>query len=422
MKDETFCPLPWLHLSMESSSLEYKTCCVSHHLIGAGKPLTLLTSTPEEAIQHPTMNKIRQNMLEGRKSQECSVCYKEESENVTSMREFYANMYKSSEEKLKKSTDEKGNFIQKPKIENLELRLGNLCNLKCVMCSPYNSSSFDDYTEIFNKSYVPINPDQDLLTEDVLASLKGPLNDLRYLTFRGGEPLINPSHLKVLNFLVENKLAQNIDLHYTTNGTTLPPKLKDLWKHFNTVTVWVSVEATGDVNEFIRFPSHWKTLENNLFQLDEWAGQIPKLGWGIVTTVQVYNLPVLNELFQFLKKFSYGYKVPFINYLNDPEIFDLKMLPLHVLQDTHKTLSEELKSVNLNSQLLGKERKMLIFKDTVQRNQANYIRFENFLTYLSGLKGGHQHERNKLIDLTYRIAKTRNIEVPEKIRKFLETI
>ena len=66
--------------------------------------------------------------------------------------------------------------------------------------------------------------------------LKEDLKYVEYFEFTGGEPFMIKDHFKILMHCVEKGYAKNIDIHYNTNGTQLPPQeIFDLWSCFKHV-------------------------------------------------------------------------------------------------------------------------------------------------------------------------------------------
>ena len=60
----------------------------------------------------------------------------------------------------------------------------------------------------------------------------------------------------------------------------------------------VSIDAVGDIANYIRFPSNWKTINQNL----ELIGQ-NNVGVAINTTIQWLNMTRLNEMFEFIEEY-----------------------------------------------------------------------------------------------------------------------
>lgn len=405
-KSRTFCVLPWTHLSMESANLEYKMCCVTDDIIPGG--FSASKCAPEDALGSVAMDEVRKAMMTGKEVEACRVCYEEEKASTRSMRTFYLESGPDRESELVGLVDEEGRFHRPPGIEHLEVRLGNLCNLKCVMCSPLNSSAYDDYEEIFGRAVKDRTPVQEI-NKTQLERIFPTLRNVRQLTFRGGEPLINRRHEELLEYLVATGRSSEVQLTYTTNGTHLPKRLKKDWQKFKRVHLWVSVDGVGESNEFIRYPSRWDQIEKNLGEIDQWAAEIPQLCWGITTTAQAYNLHQLAELCRLTARFRYCSPLPFLNRLHFPEALKVESL-------TREKIQEALPEIRLAMNESGKfrgadpvERGLMKLKGMEEHRRKNTSALNSFLAYLETLPGAEKETSRALQELTERIIRTRKL-------------
>ena len=102
-----------------------------------------------------------------------------------------------------------------------------------------------------------------------------------------------PEHYNILQFMVDEGYAKDCCLRYNSNGTELNEKLFVLWSKFKEVTFNFSIDAYGDKNDYIRYPSEWNTIAKNLKTLD---GSGNNIVINIAAAVQLLNLPYINEL------------------------------------------------------------------------------------------------------------------------------
>ena len=152
-----------------------------------------------------------------------------------------------------------------------EIKFGNLCNLKCAMCSPYNSSliakEYDDMLsngidhELIKRKTPNVNAWYE--DDDILSSVAKQMNDMTLIKFSGGEPTVN-SYLADFLKQIDNK---HVNIQITTNGNNWPQKLHDEVAKFNAVKITVSLDGYGKVNEYIRYPSNWKKITSNLLKM-----------------------------------------------------------------------------------------------------------------------------------------------------------
>ena len=77
-------------------------------------------------------------------------------------------------------------------------------------------------------------------------------------------------HYEVLEKIIEMGYAKNIEVRYNSNGIEWQPQLFDLWKEFKNVIFHFSIDDYGERNHFIRYPSPWKRVVNQLHKIDDY--------------------------------------------------------------------------------------------------------------------------------------------------------
>ena len=106
--------------------------------------------------------------------------------------------------------------------------------------------------------------------------------------------MLIPEHYKILEFLVEEGFAKDVNLRYNSNGLELPDKLFELWQHFKEVRFNFSIDAYGQRNNYIRYPSQWEDVAKNLKRLDENTRDNTVIN--IACAVQLLNAGYIDEL------------------------------------------------------------------------------------------------------------------------------
>jgi sulfatase maturation enzyme AslB (radical SAM superfamily) len=121
------------------------------------------------------------------------------------------------------------------------------------------------------------------------------LKKLKYrgVAFSGGEPLLIKEHKTFLEEIIRQGYADKILVRYNTNGLLVNDEIIELWKKFKKVKVGFSIDAVGDRNWYIRYPSDWATIERNLHKLDNTPDNIQV---SIATAIQILNIKHLPEL------------------------------------------------------------------------------------------------------------------------------
>ena len=291
--EDNYCPLPFNHTNIHPNG-GVSICCVSK-MDGPNsgfirdsnkRMMNLKNDKLSDIYNSASYTEIRNDMLNGKYPEACEGCYKIEQHGGKSRRQAELKRW--------------GKFTE-PKLEFIDLRLSNLCNLKCMMCYPDSSSLLAaDYTKWSNK--LPFmsknNSEYELFqwfNEDIVEQLEQHKHTLKYLYINGGEPFIMPIQWKLLEKLIDWGVAENIHISYNTNCTTYDDSFSDYWKHFKVVTVGCSVDGVGDQNKFIRYPAKWNTTSENIIKL---ANNPHIDGLNITTSIQWLNAPFLSKFYE----------------------------------------------------------------------------------------------------------------------------
>jgi hypothetical protein len=182
---------------------------------------------------------------------------------------------------------------------------GNFCNLKCLMCHPYKSSSFaseslklGENIEIFTITKPLIKPTANKKVNDEIQGYV--LERLNEIKLTGGEPFMIPYTYELLEKAVQLKSSYNQYLRITTNGTNIPKiKGKDIFDyipHFKWVTFNISIEAWGSRNNYIRYPSNFDEILQNANLL---ANSFPNVSVTFVSTINSLNIGYVDEYFTY---------------------------------------------------------------------------------------------------------------------------
>ena len=313
---KTFCILPWIHFATRPNG-DMRLCCSANasgagenHTVGLvknekGQPANFGRETPMSAWNNEYMKDVRLTMLEGKIPASCSKCIAEESRGVASKRIWETGSWMEDGidvEELIKQTEEDGTVPDK--LVYLDLRLGHTCNLKCVMCSPHDSSQWvGDHKKIY-----PLFQAKELKEQmswdrkdfnnfwhenpDFWKEMYAQIPNLKQVYFAGGEPLMIREHRWFLEEIIRQGYADKILIRYNTNGLLVDDEIIELWKKFKKVKVGFSIDAVGDRNYYIRYPSDWATIERNLHKLDNTPNNIQV---SIATAIQILNIKHLAD-------------------------------------------------------------------------------------------------------------------------------
>ena len=313
---KTFCILPWIHFATRPNG-DMRLCCSANasgaggdHTVGLvknelGVPANFGKETPMSAWNNDYMKSVRKIMLEGNIPNSCNKCFKEESNGVASKRVWETGSWieeGTDIQELISSTEEDGTIPNR--LVYLDLRLGHTCNLKCVMCSPHDSSQWVPE----HKKIYPLFKNEEIKKQmswdrkefnnfwhenpDFWKEMYAQIPNLKQVYFAGGEPLMIREHKLFLEEIIRQGYADKILIRYNTNGLLLDESIIDLWTKFKKVKVGFSIDAADMRNYYIRYPSDWKVIERNLHRLDNTPGNIQV---SIATAIQILNIKHLPD-------------------------------------------------------------------------------------------------------------------------------
>ena len=291
---ETACSLLWTHAALDMDGAVMPCCRFQVEMVidpvtgDAPRQDSRMYKNPDYKKENiPYMNEggldkafngdeytqMREAMLRGEKLKGCAKCWEiENSGGVDSPRQFWNRRY----------FDQIG---KPPKIKYLELGFSTHCNLACRMCSPEYSSKWHNI--VFPEHKVEVG------FTDFIKNLDADLSEVENIKFVGGEPMMDKNHDR----FIENLEAWGINLSklnlfYHTNGTIMPgDNVIRVWEKLANVTIVISIDGYGEVNEYHRPGHKFSDLEKNLLRYKELPVKIET--HTVVTQLNVFYLQSL---------------------------------------------------------------------------------------------------------------------------------
>jgi len=259
-KKETFCLAPWYSIYLNSKG-DISPCCKFKN-----PKKTYSYNKIEDYFNSKELEKVRQDLLKGIKNHNCNKCWKDERNGGDSLR-LITNRTIALHSKINLQEQ-----IGNPKTSNIksfDLTLGNLCNLKCVMCSPTLSSQLlveAKLNTILHKRYGSDVNQKDYnwpKGEDFVEWCNRFLPEAIHIKFTGGEPFLVPWVYDVITAIPDEQKSRCV-LHFTSNLTIINDKLFEEFRKFKEVWISVSVEGTSETFEYLRYGHSWKKLVSNI--------------------------------------------------------------------------------------------------------------------------------------------------------------
>lgn len=417
---KTFCMHPFTGIATREDGA-IKPCCRGLAIGWIQK------ESIETAWNNKNMRRIRKQVLNNERPNECGACFNLEDQGVESLRQRHIsglipeariNLYPNALESLK------DDFTMPFEIPTMEIKLNNLCNLKCRMCNPTDSTSWNDWLEIEKfyedeGNYLPEKIkelglvkrpflDSFVNTNNWWSSFEKLLPYFRRVEFAGGEPLMDPTHYHILDKL--SIYGENIEIKYATNGTVLGIKgdrtIYDYWPKFKSIAVNISIDGLGEIYEHVRGNSSWDTIVENIKIMQS----IPNISRIVgAVCVQADNIMILDKMIEYFLDdigiIFYG------NRVEHPNLLSAQVIP----QDMKELAIARLEAIKprIKDFRLVKEKPILLEITLAQiQDNINYLRSKD-----------QSHLWPKYLDFSSRLDKSRNQKsIAELVPDFLDYV
>lgn len=324
---ESICAQPWVSIDINPAG-EFKPCCFYKQALtdDNGVPFKSSKDSLDTVYHSKSMRRLREDFRQGKKPAHCSRCWKEEADNTISKRQLLKQRFKPNAYNANWEQDDISNLLF------LSVAFGNICNLKCRICSSGSSSqiateAIEHSDHYLDKKEHPayksltagmwIKDDTATIWDDLL----NPNLNFIHVDLSGGEPMLSSKHFKVLQQLVDAGRAKDISIHYNTNGTVFPIRHIDLLKQFKEIDIALSIDNIDTRFEYERPGVTWDTVNANINQYLELKLENIKISLHLTINIQnVYYLPEICDWIQSKQfdsvHFSTLYDPPMLNISN----------------------------------------------------------------------------------------------------------
>lgn len=353
------CPALWNHIAIQQNG-DYRVCCQCTYP-PYGKPIkdnqsmNVQTYSIGETRNSDLHKKIRLQMVNNIEPEECKLCFDQERLGLTSRRLYLKESYATDYSLM----DNEGSIdLSNHNLKSIDVRFGNLCNMKCRSCGPADSSlwyedigqlnvtkEIDFYTtknyklELKNNVWTLNNNDFFWYEEDKFwQAAESFLYSIDRIYITGGEPFINKAHWKLLDLAINLGVSKNILLEYNSNMSKLPANCFDIWKQFKRVDIGCSIDAVGDLAYYMRFPVKWDIIEKNIQRLS--TSDTKNIYAKFAPTISVFNILGFLDVVELQQKYKSNIirrNAPSFHMLVNPEFYNVQILPL----ETKKMIVEK---------------------------------------------------------------------------------
>jgi len=301
-------------------------CCIQQQRFKTkeGNPINCKDSTFNEILNTPTAIEIRESFLNGEKHESCKYCWLEEDSGKESKRQRDLKTWP-----LLNNKD--------LKVQFLDINMGNICNIKCRTCGPYNSTSwFKEVFEIeyFKQMYHHVQK-IDIHDEDskLWIEIEKCLPNLLHIDFYGGEPLLVDKQWEILQIAIKKNVAKNISIHYNTNGTIWDKSKTDILKHFKFVQIDFSIDGIDSQNYYIRYPAKWENVLKNFKILTKLSKELTNFKISCCITVSSLNIFYINSIIEYIQKININI---YLNLVHQPLPYCITNIPENIKKEITK--------------------------------------------------------------------------------------
>ncbi len=307
---EVYCYAPFYHSHVDSEGLNRLCCIASNVLVEKGFQADLQLP-PLEFWNSSYMKNRRLQMTRGESPPECLNC---RTPNTTYLyKDVFKRNFQAQYEKDRASiqSDQTVSFMP----HSVDYRTA-ICNLKCLMCHSGSSTAInaqfkkqtDAIAAKFGSEYVQYHENLLSKSERTFSTLEQIVKgqNLRYVYFAGGEPTMTKDHLGLLDLIYSNK-KDVLDITYNTNlmqSSVFVKAWKERLEKFEHVGIFCSIDAVGEIGEYVRDGLSVAQFEKNLAILLE----NKKSEFQIFLDATITSLGLFNSVE--LAQFALKYRVP----------------------------------------------------------------------------------------------------------------
>lgn len=292
---ESFCVLPW-----HSQEIDWN---------GKSTHCCLLPKTYN-------IKKIKSDMLQGNKPEECQKCWNLEQQGLLSDRKLKnAALDTWSRQDLRTIVQE--STVESSNTQILKLTTSYTCNSACVTCGS-NASSFWNTIEQRIDKTIPIKKYSFIDVDQIKTQID--FKNLKILSLLGGEPLLEKNNFLFLQHLID---IGNTDVFVTviTNGSVrLSEKHVEMFSAFPNLNFCISIDGAGPVFEYLRWPLKWDDIVSNLDQYRSITNNV-----SVSYTISNLNILYHNETINWFRANNLAWNH---NVVYTPSYFSPSVLPV----------------------------------------------------------------------------------------------
>lgn len=347
------CMHPWTGIDIRPIGT-IAPCC--KFVISKNEALNITENTISEYKSSSFLKKLKEQMYGSVLPAGCIKCQTEENNNIESKRQLD---YKRWKDHFDSYTENKGIIV-------VSIAFGNTCNLKCIMCSPEESSRWrKEYKDIYEVDIPKLEVLENIDANIVYKNMP----DVVHFDIHGGEPFLSEIEKQkaILQKYIDSGKSKNISLHYNTNAQQVAPTdFWDLWKHFKEIDIQLSIDGIFERFEYVRFPGRHDKLDKVVDFFIQKEQEFANIKLSVNHTVSAYNVYYLDEFFSWCK--TKGLPKPFCSRVYTPKQLQPIIYP------------KRIKDLIVAKLRKGKHIDVIRWSELIN-NEDDSNHFQNFLLY-----------------------------------------
>ena len=324
------CILPWINFSTNTFGRP-RTCGYADQPT-VKQNSKMKNSTIESEWNNDYFKSIRKDFLRGEWPENCKRCkYVEELDGSSKRIEENKYHYETNKHLLDTTAPDGSVNYYPPQID---IRVGTICNLKCIHCGTGASSKWNEDKDMLNKypNTEFYNADNKWIEQDsyIWDNIKENLNQTKRFNFLGGEPFANKQHNRFIGEVYNTPAAKEISLSYVSNGTLLTEKMFSQLVQFKELIIRLSLDAIGIPGEYFRFPIKWDQFKTKLELMQRFAKENSHIDIGVQWTCSNVSMFYLTDTYDFIRHEYPDIRFIFCNHVEWPEHMSAQTLPLEI--------------------------------------------------------------------------------------------
>ena len=311
--------MPFIHLSTTPGGTPRQCCFASKSIIkkNSSEDFNLGSDSIGDIWNSQSAKDFRMRFAKGEKPEVCKQCWIDEDNGRFSKRKRENKKYLAKHSTTVQNTiDNEGVCEVLPSY--VDIRLGNLCNLKCRICHASESStlasevqkSWDKDGEFYayqNNDVLSPKEKTWYKSETYWDNFEKIVPALEHIYLVGGEPTIIPDTYKVFEKCFDHKREKHIHLRFNTNFQILEQRFLDDIVRFKSVRFTASIDGDRSSISYLRHPAKWELIEENLRKCLELPPHIELIIHFTASTMNLFNF---EKLYWDVQEIAKDYKKP----------------------------------------------------------------------------------------------------------------